>query len=263
MSIRQGFTVEHAGEYRPAFAAAAEAGFDYVELNMEARFSRDAVDPATVREAAGEYGLDIVVHLPYSVDIGTPHERAREGACRELEASVDAAATIGAEKAVLHADATVRPDHWAETEVRAGIRESVRRLHEYATGQGVTVCAENLDGRFVDVRDLPEVAGAAGAAMCLDTGHAFATGLDGADQAAFLYEHGDRVAHVHLNDTRARGNDEHLPVGLGRVEFAPLAAAMVETGWTGTCTHEVFGFDGTFAYVRTGKQRFDAMLDAD
>jgi hypothetical protein len=36
MQIRQDFTVEHLGEYQPAFAAAAEMGFDYVELNMEA-----------------------------------------------------------------------------------------------------------------------------------------------------------------------------------------------------------------------------------
>ncbi len=96
--------------------------------------------------------------------------------------------------------------------------------------------------------------------MCLDTGHAFASGWDGYDQAAFLREYGDRVAHVYLNDSRVAGTDEHLPVGLGQVEFAPLAAAMVETGWTGTCTHEVYRFDENFEYVRAGKRRFEALL---
>jgi len=65
--------------------------------------------------------------------------------------------------------------------------------------------------------------------MCLDTGHAFVSGLDAAARAKLLCEHGDRVAHVHLGDTR-RGGDEHLPVGPGRLDFAELAAAMVETG---------------------------------
>jgi len=260
MPVEQGFTIEHPGDYRPAFAAAAEAGFGFVELNMEARFSRDAVDPAAVREAAGEHGLDLIVHLAYSVDAGSPHEHAREGACRELEAGIDAAAAFGAEKAVVHAHASVRPAHWEHSRVVDAVRASVRRLGEYAAERRVTACAENLKGQFVDVTDVPALLAETDAAMCLDTSHAFVSGLDGGDQAAFLREHGDRIAHVHLNDTRTRETDEHLPVGLGRVGFEPLAAAIVETGWSGTCTHEVFRFDGTFAYVRTGKRRFDAMF---
>lgn len=262
MPVEQGFIVEHPGDYRPAFAEAADAGFEYVEANMEARFSRDAVDPAAVRDAATTNGLDLVVHLPYAVDMGSPHEHAREGACRELEASLDTAAAFGAETAVLHAHSSVRSHHWDESRVVDAIYESVGRLHGYGAERGVTVCAENLKGTFVDVTDFPELFARTDAAMCLDTGHAFVTGLDGEDQAAFLREHGDRIAHVHLNDTRTDGTDEHLPVGLGRVAFGPLAAAIVETGWSGTCTHEVLRFDETFEYVRAGKRRFDAVLAA-
>jgi len=203
--------VEHPGAYRPAFAAAADAGFDYVELNMEARFSRDAVDPGEVRDAAAEFGLALVVHLPYTVDLGSPHEHAREGACRELEASIDAAAAFGAEKGVVHACSEARPHAWDRDRVVDGIHESVGRLHEYGAERGVTVCAENLKGEFVDVTEFPALFAATDAAMCLDTGHAFVSGLDGAAQAEFLREHGDRVAHVHLNDTRLDDEDEHIP----------------------------------------------------
>ncbi len=55
--------IEHDGDYRPALAAAADAGFDHVELNMEKRFSRDAVDPGAVGAAADAHGLDVVAHL--------------------------------------------------------------------------------------------------------------------------------------------------------------------------------------------------------
>jgi sugar phosphate isomerase/epimerase len=239
---------------------AATLGFDYVEVNMEARFSRDAIDPQELRETATEHGLDLVVHLPYSVDLGSPHEHAREGACRELEACLDTATEFGATKAVFHAHASVRPTHWDRSRVVDAIYESIRRLHAYADERGITACAENLNGEFVDVTDFPDLLTETGAAMCLDTGHAYATGWDGTEQAAFLREHGDRIAHVHLNDTRSARSDEHLPVGLGQIDFAPLTAALVETEWDGTCTHEVFRFDETFAYVETGKRRFEELL---
>jgi sugar phosphate isomerase/epimerase len=262
MQVSQGFMVEHREDYRPAFAAAREAGFDHVELNMEARFSRDAIDASAVRAAAAEHGLDVVVHLPFTVDIGSPFPEARAGACRELEAHIDVAAELDARRAVLHARSFARPFHWdAETVVEA-IHGSVRRLQEYGADRGVTVCAENLKGDFVDVTDFPALLSATEASMCLDTGHAYVSGMDGADQAAFLREHGDRIAHVHLNDTRHDGDDEHLPVGLGRVEFAPLAAAMVETDWRGTCTHETLRYGDGFEHVETSKRRFDALLAA-
>lgn len=260
MAVTQGCTLEHCDEYRPSFRAAADAGFEYVELNMEARFSRDAITPETVRDVATAFGLDIVVHLPYKLDIGSPHEHARTGACRELEACIDTAHRLGATTAVVHASSAARPRHWDESRVVAGIHESVQRLHEYASGEQITLCAENLTGPFVDVRDFPELFVETDAAMCLDTGHAFVSGMDGHEQAEFLRTHGDRVAHVHLNDTRTTEDDEHLPVGLGRLDFAPLAAAIRDTDWTGSCTHEVFGFDSEFAYLRAGKRRFDTLL---
>jgi len=261
MSIRQGLMVEHPGPYRPAFEAAADAGFDYLELNMEARFSPGSVDPGAVRAAAEEHDLNLVVHLPYTVDIGSPHEHAREGAVREIESAIDTARAFGAEKGVVHARSLARPFHWEDSRVVDGISESVQRLHEYGRDRGVTVCAENLKGDFVDVTDFPALFDATDAAACLDTGHAFVSGYSGADQAEFLREYGDRVSHVHLNDTRVDAEDEHLPVGLGRVDFAPIARALVETGWSGTCTHEVLRFDDEFGYVREGKRHFDALLD--
>ena len=68
-------------------------------------------------------------------------------------------------------------------------------------------------------------------------------GYSGAEQAALIREHGDRTAHVHLNETRQPDRDEHLPLGHGVVEFAPVAQALVETGWSGTCTHEIYSWD--------------------
>ena len=44
------------------------------------------------------------------------------------------------------------------------------------------------------------------------------------------------------------------------MDFGAIAAALVETDWRGTCTHEVLKFGDTFEYVRTGKRRFESLL---
>ncbi len=260
MTVRQGFMIDGACDrsFAEAVAFAADHGFDFVELNTEQGYDRGRVDPEAVRETTERAGVDLVVHLPYRLDVGSPHEHVREGALRELEAHVDCAAAMGAERGVYHAASAVYADVWDDGTVVETIHDSARRLHAYGADRGVEVVAENLKGDAVDVHDFPELFERTDAAACLDTGHAHVSGMDLAAQADLLREHGDRIAHVHLNDTRRDDDDEHLPVGLGRLDFAELAAAMVETDWSGTTTHEVFGYD--LAYVATGRERFDALL---
>lgn len=241
-----------------ALAAAAERGFDFVEVNAEGA-GHAARDPADVREAAASAGVDLVVHLPYHLDVGSPHEHVRDGACRQLEAAIDAALGMGVDRGVFHAT-TFANDRWDRGRVYAAVAESVERVHDYGRERGFDACAENLKGEFVDAGDFPDLLERTGGLACLDTGHAHATGHGVEWQADFLREHGDRVAHVHLNDTRRDDTDEHLPVGVGKLDFAPLVEAMVDTGWAGTCTHEVFTPDADHGAVGYGKGRFDELL---
>ena len=258
MTVRQGFTVEHGADAEASFAFAADHGFDYLELNMDHRFERSRVDPEPVRELAARYGLDLCVHLPYHLDVGSPHEHVREGSCRELEASVDAAVGMGAERGVFHAYTLARADKWDRESVRGWLYESVDRVVEHARDRGFEAVVENARSPFFDAADFPDLFDRTAATACLDTGHAHVTGTSLSDQADLLREHGDRISHVHLNDTRMDEDDEHLPVGVGKLDFAELADAMVETGWSGTCTHEVYTFDHDPRAF--GKGRFDRLL---
>jgi len=260
MTISQGFMIGPHHDREAAFAFAAAEGFDHVELNGEHAFRRGRVDPDAVRSLAADHDLGLVVHLPYRLDACSPHEHVREGGRRELEAAIDLAAGFGADRAVAHAQTLAHEQTWERAEIRGYVVETARRLQEYGADAGVEICVENLKGHHFDVHDFPALFERTDAAMCLDTGHAHVSGMDLAAQADLLREYGDRITHVHLNDTRRDDDDEHLPVGLGCLDFAALVAAMVETDWSGTCTHEVFGFD--LAYVATGKERFDAVLDA-
>lgn len=253
--IAQGFMIERRLDYEAAFDFAAEHEFDFVELNMDYAFERQRVDASAVNRAAASRGLDLVTHLPYRLDPGSPHEHVRDGACRELEAALDTAATLGASKAVFHGTSLAHPEKWANETIREYIYESVARVDAAAREHGIDACVENLKTPFFDAGDFSELFARTDANACLDTGHAHVTGQTLADQAELLREYGDRVSHVHLNDTRRDDTDEHLPVGLGALEFAPLADAMHDTGWSGTCTHELTATG--YEYATRGRATFN------
>lgn len=235
--------IDETVDFDAGTAFAAEHGFDFVELNMEHPFSRDRVDPARIRRRLDDHTLDLVAHLPYRVDPGSPHEHAREGACRELEAAIDTAVDCGAEAGVFHATSNASPAAWGAESLRECIYESVRRVDAYARERDVAAAVENVKRPFFDAGDFPDLFDRTDARACLDTGHAAATGHDGAAQGALVREHGERIAHVHLNETRQPDRDEHLPIGHGTVDFESIATAMRETGWSGTCTHEIYSWD--------------------
>ncbi len=258
MTIRQGFVVEGGVDVDDAFGFAVEHGFEYVELSMEGQFARSRVDADEVRETADAHDLALVVHLPFSLDPGSPHGHVRDGACRELEASIDAAVAFGAEKGVFHATSRANPERWDVDDVRASIYDSVRRVDDYARERGFETCVENLKTPFFDAGDFPDLFERTDAVACLDTGHAHVTGQSLAEQADLMRAHGDRISHVHLNETRREEIDEHLPVGLGKLDFDALATAMRETDWSGTCTHEIFSFGHDYAVY--GKSAFDRLL---
>ena len=259
MGIRQGFVVNDHFDLETAVHFAADRGFDFLELDMEFAFPHREVDPAVVRRTAAEHGVDLVVHLPHRLDVASPHEYVRTGACRELEAAIDTAIQFGAETGVYHAATFAHPEASEDDVLREQLHKSVRRLTEYASDRDFDACVENLKESFFDAGDFPTLFEETKAPACLDTGHAYVSGYDAGAQAALLRDHPDRIAHLHLNDTRTRADDEHLPVGLGQFDFEPISTALAERDRDVTCTHEVYGFD--LSYCDHGKQEFDRLLE--
>jgi len=202
--------------------------------------------------------MGLVTPLPFGgVDVGAPLEHVRGGSLRELKAGIDLTADLGGTKAVFHADTSVRPEIWDREPVRSNIFEAAERLHEYGRERSVAVLPENVPGPFVSIDAFPTLFDRTTASMTLDTGHARVSGFDDAEIAAFVADHGDRIAHLHLNDTRGP-RDEHLPVGMGDTDFAAVLGALPD-GWSGTMTVEALTAD--FEYVETGLRRVRSILE--
>lgn len=235
--LRLGFVAQLVMDWDQTLAEAARMDLDYVELMMDGDTDRTALAEMNeeVRASAADHDLDLLVHLPFALDIGSPYEHLREGACREIEAALDAAGSIGAKKAVLHASSDAFPPAWDREVVQEHIHDSVRRLDAYGTEQGVEVCVENIPEGWLTLDEFPAVFERTDASMTLDTGHAYVDGYDSTAQREFVAEHADRISHVHVNDTR-KAADEHLPTGAGFLEFDTILEPLDEA----TVSVEVF-----------------------
>lgn len=265
--MRTGFVSFDRDAYTESIAQADELGFDYVEIMMDGDAHRTAIaeDVDDVVATLEDRGIDVLVHFPYPLLIGSPHPHQREGAVEELKRCIEVAADIGAEKGVVHPDSYGWRRVWDQDELNSALLPSIRELDEFATDRGLEICVENLFGDFLslDIHDFDVVFSETDASMTFDTGHAAIAGMDEPEMATFLTDNRARVSHLHLNDSRHfdygyEGQDEHLPLGYGSIDFATILEPLLDSAWDGTLSIELDTVD--FEYLETSKRRLDRIL---
>src|SRR5919202_2992851 len=75
----------------------AEMQLDFVDLTLEPPAAAAwRIDPARVRRALDEHGLDIVGHTAYYLPLGSPFAAVRQAAVAELRRCIQVFAEIGA-----------------------------------------------------------------------------------------------------------------------------------------------------------------------
>lgn len=227
--------------------------FDFIELSIgERKLPVDDVDRDRLATVRDERDFGLVVHLPFAQPLATTVPELQRAHLDYLDRVLEAAADLGAEKAVAHASAR-SPTSDAE---RAVLPDAVADLTALGDDHGVEVCVENV-GMLEHGFGLLEVADAvadAGGQLTLDVGHAFQEG--GNDLVgAFLASHADLVSHLHVHDARTRG-DSHVALGEGEVDWDRVGAGL--TGFDGTATVEVFAEDRV--YVERSAEVFRAAL---
>ncbi|MFB6199001.1 MAG: hypothetical protein ABEI52_12165, partial [Halobacteriaceae archaeon] len=72
MSIRQGFMIGHGIDHVEALSFASRHDFDFVELDLEQGIPPQQFDVEAVRQELDGHEFDVIAHLPYRLDLGSP-----------------------------------------------------------------------------------------------------------------------------------------------------------------------------------------------
>lgn len=259
IDLELGFTLGLEMSFDEGVRWAADEGFDFVELLLDGRYARERITDRvdSMRETLLEAGIGVVVHLPFSVDPGSPFTPVREGAVDELVAGMDLAIRLGAERVVFHPSSDAWERGWDADErrefVHAGLDDLIPAAHE----RGLEPCVENVVSSYYDARRFPELLERyPEASMTFDTSHALLAGMDGTEMGEFCRTHAERIGHLHLVDTR-NDRDEHLPVGMGRLDFEPVFAGLADADWSGTATLEIATLD--YETIALGKRHVERL----
>jgi sugar phosphate isomerase/epimerase len=240
ISVQLGLMNDPAVPWREELRRIAADGFDFVDLTLEPPGAWP-VDGAAIRRALGDLGLDAVGHTAPYLPIASPLEPLRRQALALLEEALDAFAAVGVRLVNVHPDRGGRRMPAREIQLRNA--EAVAWLADAARARGQRIMVENMPRAFAEVDELrPLLDAAPDVGFHLDVGHAH---LDAGRRARpRLYElldaFSDRLAHVHVHDNLGAGDDLHLPLGAGTIDWPGTVRALRAAGWDGTVTLEVF-----------------------
>ncbi|MFD1537072.1 bifunctional sugar phosphate isomerase/epimerase/4-hydroxyphenylpyruvate dioxygenase family protein [Nonomuraea guangzhouensis] len=252
-------TVSVSGTLAEKLTAISAAGFDGVEI-FENDLLVSPLSPEEVRARARDLGLGIDLYQPFRDFEAVPGD-VLAGNLRRAERKFEVMERLGA--TLLLVCSSVSPDAIDDDELAA---EQLRLLAERAAGHGIRIAYEALAWgrhvneylhawRIVRMADHPNLG------TCLDSFHILSRGSDPIGIEAIP---GEKVFFLQLADAPLLAMDvlqwsRHYRCfpGQGTFDLAGLVTHVLETGYTGPLSLEVFN-DG-FRQADAGRTSLDAM----
>lgn len=235
-------TVCISGTLADKLHACADAGFDGVEI-FEPDLLAAPESPEEIAALAGRLGLSLDLYQPMR-DVEGVDEAAFAAVLRRAEAKFQLMRRLGMNLVLCCSNvgtATIDDD--------AVSADQLRRLGDLAAGYGIRIAFEALAwGRYVDdyrrAWRIVEQADHPAVGVCLDSFHILSRGHDPAGIAAIP---GDKIFFVQLADAPRLSMDvlswsrhHRLFPGEGEFDLADFTARIVEAGYTGPWSLEVF-----------------------
>jgi sugar phosphate isomerase/epimerase len=230
---------------------AAANGFAFLDLTIEGpRAALDQIDPETIRQLLDQAGMGVVGHTAWFLPFGSPVERVRRAAVEEVAASLPAFATVGARLVNVHIARGV--SHFGHDSMVRQNGTSFAELAEQAAPYGIQIMVEHVPDRVTGIDDIRTILNHdQRLGFHLDIGHA---NIGGDRLEGLLKAFAKRLCHVHLSDNRGR-EDDHMPLGAGRIDWPRAIRLLKQTGYDGTITLEVFATDRDLLLLSAEKVR--------
>ncbi len=214
--------------------AVGQAGFDFVDLTIEGPNAADP-DPERICTLLDQYNLSLVGHTDPCLPYAYPRDSVRRACFDEFRRCASIFSATGARIMNIHPCYSCPPA--MKKDLVALNIEALKPLSRLAADCGLTLVLENFEAPFDSVstyaRILEEVPGLE---IHLDFGHANFGRDNGEDFCKYL---GGHIKHVHFSDNRGKV-DDHMPLGVGSVDWKKAVSALKSIGYDATITLEVF-----------------------
>lgn len=230
---------------------AAQNGFEFLDLTVEGPGATlEQIDTPLLRTILNDAGMDIIGHTAWYLPFASPVPRLRQAAIESVVETFDMFTELGAQWVNVHIGRGLRIfDHQDTLKWNS---ESFAALAERAEPYGLGIMIEHIPDPEMKISDLRAIMNADNRlGFHLDVGHAYVGGdkLEG-----LLKTFKSRLVHVHLSDNWYR-TDDHLPLGVGRIDWPRAISLIQETGYDSTITLEVFSPDRDYLLLSARKVR--------
>ena len=174
-----------------------------------------------IKDTLSTLDVEVSLHAPYhDLNIGTMNLGIREEVIRQLKNTVEFAHYLNSEIVVVH-PGYVASRKYSRAKVLEKMIENFKRVAMLAEDLEVYLCMENNASKpkatgvhIPEIKEIIEAVGSEYFKLTLDTAHANTTGIKPSDFVKSLRKY---IKHLHISDNL--GDNHHLPIGLGNIDF--------------------------------------------
>ena len=233
-------------------------GFDYIELTIDAPEATPEIilkDKDRIKETLSAHHLEVMGHLPTFLSIADLYKSIRDASINEYIKALKAGTAIGIKKFVIHPGSIRGLGKQVKHKANKYADESLEVIVSKAAELNVTLCIENMfpdtfaptephefEKFFLKHPDLK---------FTLDIAHAH-VGTKKDRSPDFIKRYADKLSHIHISDNYGK-SDNHLPVGVGMIDFGSIFKQLKTTGYDETMTLEIFSRDRDYLKISLSK----------
>lgn len=234
---------------------AKKMGFDFLDLTLEPPCAGvESFNLSAVEKALDKTGLGVVGHTGWHLDGHAAYPEVRQGVLESLVWAANHFSALGAKTVTYHIQGALARYIGLKHAIKGQI-EVLSRFQDILDTMGMTCVLEHTHGRPEQFEILDAIFDKVdGLGFHLDIGHANLS-ADGTNKTGeFVRRYKKRLLHVHISDNKGV-HDEHLPLGVGSVNWPKEIGVLLKADYARTVTLEVFSTDDDYLALSLKKAR--------
>jgi len=223
-------------------------GFDFTEIGIEEPKATTQVlmtQKDRIIDSLDSMGTFAIGHTAYWVQFGSAHLNARRGWVEEGKDMINVASELKIQYLNFHFYGRLGRVGATRESALAFVHNftaSMAELVDFAAEKKIELMLENVpsqEGGVADFRNFSAVMEKVPKLLFhFDVAHAYIENkMNGI--RTYLDAFSDRLVHIHIHDNHGE-EDEHLPLGYGKINFKKVARWLKELNYDKTMTFEVF-----------------------